>query len=298
MAIIISALMFLFIVLLLTPKQWVEASSIKKRLAVEEEVLIEEERRFTIRKATPAVMRMLSLVNFRLSIERREQLETKIQMAGKAEKYRVEDILTMKMITAVGLMSYFLFLGVVGSSPMLFLVAMVTALMGYILPEHWLKILGSKRKDQIKKELPYVINAIAIMSEAGLNLVPAIKEVADKKKGVLADELQMVIRDVSVGVSQVTALERLAERCQVDEVNRFVSAVTQNLERGASGVTRVLRNQASEVWQQRKKKAQELGEKASMKLFLPLLLLAFPATAIFLLGPAILGVMDFILSMN
>ena len=199
-------------------------------------------------------------------------------------------------MSALFFLLYFLFLGFAGDQPLFIYLSVLIAFIGFLIPDQWLKSKVNKRKLQIRKELPYVLNAIAIMSQAGLNLMPAMKEVASKQDGELSKELKRVTRDVSVGESQVRALERMGERCQVDEVNRFISALSQNIERGASGITKVLRDQAKEVWEARKKNAQQLGEQASMKLFLPLLLFALPATAIFILGPAMISIIEFLLS--
>src|SRR5690625_7656104 len=112
--------------------------------------------------------------------------------------------------------------------------------MGFFLPDQWLKAKIDRRKAQIKRELPYVLNSIAVMSEAGLNLMPAIQEVSSKEESELSSELKRVVQDVSVGESQINALERMAERCQVDEVNRYISALSQHIERRAAGLITIL----------------------------------------------------------
>ncbi|MFB4159390.1 type II secretion system F family protein [Geomicrobium sp. JSM 1781026] len=292
---IISGLMFIFISLLLIPSKWLEANTIKKRMVTAPKV-ISGKKKLSIRRFTPLVINIMSLLNIRISVERREEMESQIQMADKDETMQVEDLMAMKAIAAVAVFGYFFFLGLMDGSIFVILLAVIMAVIGYLLPQQWLKIKGRKRKEQIRKELPYALNAIAIMSEAGMNLVPSLKELADKQDGVLSRELKKVTHDVSIGESQIRALEQMADRCQVEEVNRFVSALSQNIERGSAGITAVIRQQAKEVWEARKKNAQELGEKASMKLFFPLLLLALPATVIFILGPAILSIADFILS--
>src|SRR5690625_6560465 len=66
--------------------------------------------------------------------------------------------------------------------------------MGFFLPDQWLKAKIDRRKAQIKRELPYVLNSIAVMSEAGLNLMPAIQEVSSKEESELSSELKRVDR--------------------------------------------------------------------------------------------------------
>lgn len=292
---LIATLVFIFVMTCFIPSTWFEANMIRKRLA-EAPKDINIVGKLSFRRLTPLVIHMMTLLNIRLSLEKSKEIEIKLQLSGQQSKFRVEDFITLKVLVALFLFFYFLFLGFAGDQPLLLYLSVIIAPLGYFAPDQWLKSKINKRKQQIHRELPYVLNAIAIMSEAGLNLIPAMNEVANKQDGVLSKELKIVTRDVSIGESQVKALERMGERCQVDEVNRFISTLAQNIERGSSGITKILRDQAKEVWEERKKNAQQLGEQASMKLFLPLLMLALPATAIFILGPAILSILEFILS--
>jgi len=292
---LISILVFVFISILFIPSKWFEANVIRKRLA-DAPKDINVTGKLSFRRFTPLVMHLMTILNIRLSIEKSEEMATKLQLGGQDDKFRVEDFITLKVLSALFFLLYFLFLGFAGDQPLFIYLAVFIMFIGFLIPDQWLKSKINKRKSQIRKELPYMLNAVAVMSEAGLNLMPAMKEVANKQDGELSKELKKVTRDVSVGESQVRALERMGERCQVDEVNRFISALSQNIERGASGITKVLRDQAKEVWEARKKNAQQLGEQASMKLFLPLLLFALPATAIFILGPALISIIDFLLS--
>src|SRR5690625_2669847 len=292
---LISILVFVFISILFIPSKWFEANMIRKRLA-DAPKDINVTGKLSFRRFTSLVMHLMTILNIRLSIEKSEEMATKLQLGGQDDKFRVEDFITLKVLSALFFLLYFLFLGFAGDQPLFIYLAVFIMFIGFLIPDQWLKSKINKRKSQIRKELPYMLNAVAVMSEAGLNLMPAMKEVANKQDGELSKELKKVTRDVSVVESQVRALERMGERCQVDEVNRFISALSQNIERGASGITKVLRDQAKEVWEARKKNAQQLGEQASMKLFLPLLLFALPATAIFILGPALISIIDFLLS--
>lgn len=292
---LIAVLVFVFVIILFIPSTWFEANMIRRRLInAPKEVNVKG--RLSIKRLTPIIINLMTLLNIKISMEKRRDMEKKLQLGGQEGKMSLEDFITLKVLLGLFFPLYLLFLGAVSGKPTLIYLAIFTLPIGYLAPDQWLKSKIKKRQTQIRKELPYVLNAIAIMSEAGLNLMPAMQEVARKEDGELAQEFKKVTQDVSVGDSQVKALERMGERCQVDEVNRFISTLSQSIERGASGITKVLRDQATEVWEERKKNAQHLGEQASMKLFFPLLVLALPATAIFILGPAILSIIEFLIS--
>lgn len=295
MPLLIAISVFVFIVLIFTPATFIEENIVRRRL-VNVPKLSNAKARFSITRLTPFVINTMSLFNFKISQENRRKIGENIELAGQEERFTVEDFVSLKVLLGLFFPLYLIFLWIINKNTMLLYLAIFTVPIGYLAPEQWIRTKLRQRQAAIKKELPYMLNGIAIMSEAGLNLVPALQEFARKEDSILANELQKVVQDISVGYSQVAALERMADRCQVDEVNRFISALSQSIERGSSGITIVLRDQASEVWEARKKDAQHLGEQASMKLFLPLLILALPATAIFILGPAIITIADFIIN--
>ncbi|TMW70678.1 type II secretion system F family protein [Alteribacter natronophilus] len=291
MEILIAFLVFILISALLFPSRAVRAMMMRKRLLAPAEGE-RVKRKGILESATPAVTAGMTLLNVRISHERREEIAGRLQRAGYEEKMSVDHFYTFKVLCALAGGGYFAILGL--NNPAMFFLALVTPLLAFGLPDFWLKQRMKSRQDRIRRELPYILNSISILCDAGMNLFASIREVAQTKDGELPKELERVIKQVGMGVSQAQALENMSLRCQVDEVSRFVSAVTQTIERGSAGLTAVLRHQAAEVWESRKKKAQQLGEQASLKLFFPLVLLAFPALAIFILGPVAMNVLDFI----
>lgn len=172
-------------------------------------------------------------------------------------------------------------------------VILILILGSFWVPEKLLKIKTARRQQQLQKELPTVLHTMAIITEAGLTFMPALEEVSKRKKGVLAQEFGEVLNAMRMGVSQKEALQNMATKCEVTELSLFVSALVQGLEKGSAGVAKLLKNQAQESWSKRKQQAEELAQQASAKLFFPLLLLAFPAMMIFLLGPIIIPMMQF-----
>ncbi|WP_096439404.1 type II secretion system F family protein [Alteribacter populi] len=292
MELIIAFFIFIFIVALLFPSKSFRAMMMRKRLLAPKQGE-RVKRKGILETSTPIVLAGMTLLNIRVSHEKREAIVDRLQRAGYEERMSVDHFITFKVLCGFGAAAYFLFLGAAGDH-FLFFFALIAPVLGFSLPDFWLKQRVKARQEKIRRELPYVLNSISILCDAGMNLFSSIREVSETKEGELPQELERVIKQVGMGVSQMQALENMSIRCQVDEVSRFISAVTQTIERGSSGVTAVLRQQAAEVWEARKKKAQQLGEQASLKLFFPLVLLAFPALAIFILGPVAINLLDFI----
>ncbi len=286
----IAILVFIFVTALLFPTKLLRAMTLRRKL-LQTDRSERVRRKGILETFTPYVMNMLTLFHLHLSNEKRRQIQENLIYAGYEDKMSVDHFMTFKVLSAFGGVIYALVLGL--NNRLFLLLAPVIAILAFQIPTIWLRERTRVRQEQIRRELPHVLNSIAILCEAGMNLFASLKEVADTKKGALSEELQRVVKNVGAGMAQSEALEQLAMRCQVDEVSRFVSAMTQTLERGSAGITEELRRQAQEVWTARKKRAQQLGEQASLKLFLPLVLLAFPAMMIFILGPVVINLFEF-----
>jgi tight adherence protein C len=80
------------------------------------------------------------------------------------------------------------------------------------------------------------------------------------------------------------ALEDMAQRTQVRELETFVHAVIQAEQLGTS-LGRVLRAQALSLRVRRRQRAQEIARRAPVKLVFPLVLLIMPTFFIITLGP-------------
>ncbi|QQE74757.1 type II secretion system F family protein [Brevibacillus composti] len=297
MPMLIASLSFVLVVLVLMPTRWIHVQKVKKGFVFMSSYVASTTRKAgPVQLITPFAMSLLATLRIRIRPKQRKDIQVKLIHAGLSENWTVENFVSVQVACALLAALYFLFLGWASGQPDYYLLALAVGPLGYLLPQQWLKSRIKRRQESIRRELPHLLNAVAIMCEAGLHLFPALREVSTRQKGVLAQELLIVASDVSYGVGQIEALEKMADRCQVEEVSRFVSALSQTIERGAGGITAVLRQQASEVWEDRKKKAQKLGAEASLKLFLPLLLLAFPAMTIFILGPVFIELFRFVLN--
>lgn len=241
------------------------------------------------KKVIKLARKLERLIPMKISPEREEKKQKKINYAGLGKVILVEDLLAVKLLFFLVTGIYFCFLFLVTKNSTILLLGLFASLLGYYAPESIIDRKAKKRKEAMNRELPNVLTSLAIVTDAGLNLVPALEILVKQSKGKseLLGEMKRAIDEINIGISQKEAFLRMSNRCDVEEVRYFISALIQGIEKGNSGLTKVIRTQAEESWQKRKFKAKELAEKASMKLFLPLLCMVFPAFAIFLVGPMI-----------
>lgn len=224
-------------------------------------------------------------------ILKRDKLIEWIKLSGLEGTVSIETFVGIKIIVLVLILFYFLMMYALSLEPInIFLMVIGGGLSGLAVNQ-WLYIKVITRQRMIQRDVPTILGTVAILMDAGLNLIPAIEEAASQHKGMLSDELKKAIGYISIGLPQEDAFTKLSDRCQVDEVSYFVSAILQGLEKGSVGLAEIVRQQASESWEKRMHRAKQLAEKASVKLFMPLLFLVFPAVIIFLLGPMVFSIM-------
>jgi pilus assembly protein TadC len=165
----------------------------------------------------------------------------------------------------------------------------VVGLFAWTLPDARIKKQAKKARAEVDRRLPALLQALAMMTEAGMNLYPALSAFMSNEDSALGRELHAALAEVERGASLSDALMRMAKRCGVDDLYRAVAALIQAAERGAAGLTDTCRALSAESWAKRKDAAREIGQQASTKMFLPLMLLVLPALFLFMLGPAVFG---------
>lgn len=220
----------------------------------------------------------------RIKVDYRGELAKQLAMTDL--ELTLEDIYAYKYLIPMVVALVFGYL-LIDEFTLLRFICLLSAPVLYLAPEMVVAARADEYRKEVSKAIPSFLQSLAVLTEAGLNLMPAIEEYAIRVKGPLARELGQVITESRMGVPQTEALMRLAERLEIPELHMVISAVVQGLERGAAGIAAVCREQAKEVWEKRRDSARELGQKASVKLFIPLFLLVLPTLLLFMLGPAI-----------
>src|SRR5690606_3337769 len=106
---------------------------------------------------------------------------------------------------------------------------------GFVFPHIYCSVSKGRRYTDVVVDLPFFIDLMALSSEAGLDFMGSLQRIVDKADvGVLADELQLVWKDIKRGNSKEEALTRLAVRLDIPEITSFVAVVRDAEETGAS----------------------------------------------------------------
>lgn len=159
---------------------------------------------------------------------------------------------------------------------------------GLVLPSFVLSSRVARRQQNLRHALPDVLDIMVLSAEGGASLNAAISWAADEIQTVhpvLGAELLVVQREMQLGLSGGEAFRSLADRCGLSEVRDLAAAMLQSEKYGAS-VAKALRAHADAARQERQLWAEEVAQKAAVKIIFPMLLCIFPAIFIVLLGPA------------
>lgn len=148
-----------------------------------------------------------------------------------------------------------------------------------------------KRRLQIQLEFPDFINKLTLLVNAGMTISKAWEKIVtdNTKKSVLYDEMTYALSEISAGKPEAVAYEEFGRRCKIKEIIKFVSVIILNLKKGGADVVPVLKVQGDECWEMRKNAAKKLGEEASTKILIPLMIM-FVGIIIIVCTPAILSI--------
>lgn len=252
---------------------------------------IELEAPFVERVVRPAIQRLGNLLEQTMPDNARQRIRLDLHLAGRPNGMTASDFIAIRYVMTGLLCCLGVGIGLlVGSRVIVALGAAVGAIAGLYLPTLWLRQKVKGRRDEIQFVLPDVLDVLVVCVEAGLTFEAAVEKVTQKYDHALAEEFGRVLQEQRIGKGRLEALEAMAQRCGVEELNSFVQAVIQSEQLG-SGVTKVLRIQSDEIRQRRLYTAQERGARASLKMLLPMVGCIFPTLWVILLGPALILIM-------
>ena len=165
---------------------------------------------------------------------------------------------------------------------------LLTASIGYYLPNVTLNQIAHRRQREIFETLPDALDLLTVCVEAGLSLERAFVKVAGEihiKSVTLAQELQLVLMEMRAGFSKERALRNFALRSGVNDVDTLVAMLIQS-ERFGTSVGDSLRVYSDNLRNKRRLLAEECAAKIGLKLLFPLIFCIFPTLLMVLLGPA------------
>jgi tight adherence protein C len=180
-----------------------------------------------------------------------------------------------------------------GTSPAGIVVLVVTILTIPQLPMLRVKRKARKRAKAIDMAMPDAMDLLVVCAEGGLSLDGAIQQVSIRTRGTLADEFARLMKEISGGMSRRDALLSLGDRSQSENLKIFCSTIIQADKMGMS-IANTLRTLADTMRTRRRQAAETQARKAPIKMMPFLVFFMIPALFVVILGPAALGIIEFI----
>jgi len=166
-------------------------------------------------------------------------------------------------------------------------------MIGYYLPQVWLNMAISGRKQKIVDAFPDALDLMVVCVEAGLGLDQALARVGFEIKSghpELGEEFSLLNLELRAGLSREQGLRNLVNRTDLDDIRSLVALLIQT-DRFGTSIGQALRVHSDSMRMKRRLKAEEKAAQLPVKLMVPLILFIFPSLMVVIIGPGAISLM-------
>lgn len=191
-----------------------------------------------------------------------EYLRLPEEINGQAVSYQIREIASWKYILFVGMLAL-LFVPLVLDSR-------IRQRIEY-------------RERELRLDYPEMLEQFILLMGAGLTIRGAWQKIAleyqkkyesgSRKYRFVYEEMLVTIRELESGMSERKAYELFGKRTGILAYMRFSTLLVQNLRKGSADLLHLLEYEAVDAFRERKEHAKKLGEEASTKLLMPMILM-------------------------
>ena len=156
------------------------------------------------------------------------------------------------------------------------------------------------RKVQMQIDYPEILSKLILLMNAGMSMRMSFAKVTldyKKQKEIRKqknyyryayEEFWITYQEMEHGVFEIEAYERLGSRCGLAMYKVFSVLLIQNLKKGNQKLLEALEREMTSAFEERKRRAKIMGEQASTKLLLPMMLMLI-IVFVLLMVPAFLS---------
>lgn len=239
-------------------------------------------RPFFKRYFTPIVMGMKGRQNLKTKYRR------KLANAGLLRELTPEDFFAFKLFLIIGFPLIFIGVRTAMEETWSLSYIPLVAVLGFYYPNIWINGRIDRRKDDMIRGMPFIVDMLALSVEAGLDFMAAIQKVIEKAPpSPLVEEFETVIRETRIGSTRAEGLRQLSWRTDVLSINSFCATLIAADSVGAS-IAPILKQLSNEMRQKRSSEAEKKGATAATKILFPMILFIMPAVMIAIGGPMLI----------
>lgn len=220
--------------------------------------------------------------------EQLPEIGREIQAAGLARFWTAEEYLARIEIQALMLMPAYVYFCAQMMGPAGIVMAILfTILTGYLLRRR-LRNTARYRLLLIKRRMPFLLDLVTLLMEAGSTFLQAMKEAVDEfREHPVGVEFGRVLGELNMGKGRTAALESMRDRLHDDEITGIIGAIIQGEQLGTP-LARIFRTQADVLRLKRSQRAETMAGEAAVKMLLPGVLI-MASTVLIILGPFVLN---------
>ncbi len=163
--------------------------------------------------------------------------------------------------------------------------------LGFLLPDWLIAARLRSRHEQVQRELPVILDLLAIAISAGMGLEQALQTVANQGSGVLTDAIRGLVREMALGQRSLGDL--LSEWESVDDdaqLKAVIGGMRSALAHG-SALGEMLAIQAEVARERAQARLVEAGGRATLVMLVPVGVLILPAYILVILFPAAIQIL-------
>jgi len=253
-------------------------------------------RRDVMYRVFQPVIQLLARFNRRAFRDGLSEVQRQIQAAGLPRFWLAEEYLAKLQLIALfttPLWVYWLF-DWFGPTGLLLAAAGVLAT-GWLL--RWrLAAQAAARLRTIKRRMPFLLDLLTLLMEAGSTFLNALGQAVDEFHGhPVAEEFGRVLIDMNMGKTRAEAFQAMRDRLADDEITSIIGSIQQGEQLGTP-LGHIFRTQADVLRIKRTQRAETVAGEAGVNMLLPAVLVML-ATVLSIIGPFMLNYLKFGLSM-
>lgn len=216
------------------------------------------------------------------------EIGRQIQAAGLSRYWLAEEYLARCQVISLLLLPVYLYfcidwMGSVGAVSALMLAGLTVWLL-----RRRLAGLAERRLVEIKRRLPFVLDLLTLLMEAGSSFLQALRQTVIEFEGhPISTEFGRVLTDMNMGKARSEAFESMRRRLSDDEINSIIGTIIQSEELGTP-LTGILRATADVLRVKRSQRAETIAGESAVNMLLPGVLV-MAATVLIMLGPFVLN---------
>jgi tight adherence protein C len=144
------------------------------------------------------------------------------------------------------------------------------------------------RLHQIKRRMPFLLDLLTLLMEAGSTFISAMKQAVEEFEGhPVAAEFGRVMTDMGLGKTRAEAFQAMRDRLADDEITSIIGSILQGETLGTP-LANIFRTQSDVLRIKRTQRAEMVAGEAGVNMLLPAILVMV-ATVLIIVGPFLLN---------